>query len=214
MPSIFRRDKVDFYSEGCGHNFRPPTHARTATFLLHWWRRKMGCVLTKADPVITEAEQRPVQTLEHRHDDCCSPRPSPDYLSGEIPFSPAPAILDLNVDAPLGRYALGAHPTRTRPASGAGWDCPEHGQLENYRPDLGEGDFTVPKFKMLILKVKNKCLLLLSCSQTSDLSRRINGNYLPMHASASLLFFFFYIWTIGANDHGISTVFCTLRRFS
>lgn len=60
------------------------------------------------------------------------------------------AILDPNVDAPHGRDALGSHPTRTRPAFGAGWDGPDHCRLENYRPDLGKRDFTSWKIKMLI----------------------------------------------------------------
>lgn len=60
------------------------------------------------------------------------------------------AILDPNVDAPHGRYALGSHPIRTRPVFGAGWDSPDHSQLGNYRPDLGKGDFTSWKLKMLI----------------------------------------------------------------
>lgn len=65
-------------------------------------------------------------------------------------FLASPELLDPNVDAPHGRYALGSHPTRTHPAFGAGWDGPDHSQLENYRPDLGNGDFTSWKFKMLI----------------------------------------------------------------
>lgn len=53
-------------------------------------RERWGSVLTKADPVITEAEQRPVETLQHRHGDVWSTTTSSNRLTGQTASFPWP----------------------------------------------------------------------------------------------------------------------------